>query len=129
MTKGIIITYVLVFGAIFLLLLSGLLGFVLLQLRQSNQQVAWNEALHLAEAGANYYRWCLNHEVGDQCSTEKDYFGPQGNLIGRFSLVINSTVSCGENIKKEILIVENKLLNLQILFNSFLSPFNALDIS
>lgn len=100
--KGIIITYVLVFGAISLILLGGLLGFILLQLRQSNQRMAWNESLHIAEAGANYYRWCLNNEVEQNCLTEKDYFDPAGKPIGKFSLQISSTISCGEIIRREI---------------------------
>jgi hypothetical protein len=102
MQKGIIITYVLVFGAIFLLLLSGLLGFILLQLRQSSQRVAWNEAFHAAEAGIQYYRWCLNNEVEANCSTEKEYTDPAGNPIGRFALTITSATSCGETIQKTI---------------------------
>ena len=54
--KGIVVTYVLVFTAVFLVILSGLLGFTLLQLKQSDQRVAWAEALNIAEAGVNYYR-------------------------------------------------------------------------
>lgn len=101
--KGIITTLVLVFGAIFLILLGGLLGFILLQSRQSSQKVAWNEALPIAEAGVNYYRWCLNNSVEGNCQTEKDYFDPAGNPIGHFSLQISSTVSCGETIQKKII--------------------------
>ncbi|MBL7150151.1 MAG: hypothetical protein ISS84_00775 [Candidatus Pacebacteria bacterium] len=102
-TKGIITIYVLVFGAIFLILLGGLLGFILLQLRQSAQRVGWNESLHIAEAGVNYYRWCLNNGVEQNCLTEKDYFDPAGNPIGKFSLQINSTISCGETVQREII--------------------------
>jgi len=101
--KGIITTLVLVFGAIFLILLGGLLGFILLQLRQASQKVAWNESLHIAEAGVNYYRWCLNNDVEQTCQTEKDYFDPAGNPIGHFSLQISSTVSCGETVQKKII--------------------------
>jgi len=101
--RGIIITYVLVFGAIFLILLGGLLGFTLLQLRISAQKVAWNESLHIAEAGVNYYRWCLNNEVSQNCLTEKDYFDPAGNPIGKFSLQITPTISCGEMVQREII--------------------------
>jgi len=101
--RGIIITYVLVFGAIFLILLGGLLGFILLQLRISAQKVAWNESLHIAEAGVNYYRWCLNNEVSQNCLTEKDYFDPAGNPIGKFSLQITPTISCGEMVQREII--------------------------
>ena len=101
--RGIITTLVLVFGAIFLILLGGLLGFILLQLRQASQKVAWNESLHIAEAGVNYYRWCLNNDVEQTCQTEKDYFDPAGNPIGHFSLQISSTVSCGETVQKKII--------------------------
>lgn len=103
MKKGIITTYVLVFGAIFLILLAGLLGFILLQLRQSSQKIAWNQALQIAEAGTNYYRWCLNNEVEQNCQTEKDYYDPAGNLIGHFSLNTTSTISCGQTIQKKII--------------------------
>lgn len=101
-SKGIITTYVLVFGAIFLLLLSGLLGFILLQLRQSAQKIAWNEALAVAEAGIDYYRWCLNNEVEASCLTEKEYLDPAGSPVGRFSLEITEKLSCGEMIKRTI---------------------------
>jgi len=102
-TKGIITVYVLVFGVIFLILLGGLLGFILLQLKQSAQRVGWNESLHIAEAGVNYYRWCLNNGVEQNCLTEKDYFDPAGNPIGKFSLQISSTISCGETVQREII--------------------------
>ncbi len=59
--KGIIISYVLVFGTVFLILLGGLLGFILFQHRESLRKTAWNDSLHIAEAGVNYYRWYLNH--------------------------------------------------------------------
>ena len=101
--KGIIVTYVLVFGAAFLILLGGLLGFILLQLRYSTQRIAWNEALQVAEAGINYYRWCLNNEVSENCQTEKDYFDPEGNPIGKFSLNVSSTISCGQTIQRKII--------------------------
>ncbi|MFH1841283.1 MAG: hypothetical protein ABH800_00705 [Candidatus Nealsonbacteria bacterium] len=101
--KGIITTYVLVFGAIFLLLLSGLLGYILLQLKQSNQRLAWNESLHIAEAGIDYYNWCLNNEAEGNCLTEGDYFDAEGNSVGGFSLEIVSTTACGETIKREII--------------------------
>jgi hypothetical protein len=101
--KGIITTYVLVFGAIFLMIIGGLLGFILLQMRQVAQKVAWNESLNIAEAGINYYRWCINNNVEQNCQSQKDYLDPSGKLIGKFSLQVTDTVSCGQNIKKEII--------------------------
>ncbi|MCD6550567.1 hypothetical protein J7K24_03440 [bacterium] len=102
-SKGVITTYALVFGAIFLILLGGLFGFVLLQLRQSARKDAWNESLHIAEAGINYWRWCLNNNIESQCETEKEYLDAQGNPIGRFSLNIDSQINCGETISKTII--------------------------
>ena len=100
--KGVIITFVLVFGVIFLLLLGSLFGFILLQLKQTAKKAAWDEALQVAEAGANYYRWCLNNEVEDQCELDKEYFDPEGNLVGQFSLEIIPNVSCGETIERRV---------------------------
>jgi hypothetical protein len=100
--RGVVITYALVFGVIFLILLGGLLGFILLQLRQSTQKQALNEALHIAEAGISYYLWCLNNNVEQNCQTEKDYFDPAGNLKGHFSLAITDTQACGQTIQKTI---------------------------
>ncbi len=100
--KGAIVTLVLVFGIISLILLGSLFGFILLQYRQSSQKLAWNQSLHIAEAGVNYYRWCLNNEVEGDCLSEKEYFDPEGHSIGRFSLDISSTTSCGEIIAREI---------------------------
>lgn len=102
MNKGIITTYTLVFGAIFLLLLSGLLGFILLQLRQAEQRLNWNQSLHIAEAGLDYYRWCLNNEVEQNCQGQKDYFDPAGNLIGQFSIEDLSALACGQITSRKI---------------------------
>ena len=88
--KGTIITLVLVFGSIFLLLLAGLLGFILLQHRQSLQKVAWNESLNVAEAGIDYARWHLLH-------AEDDFtFGGTRSYadLGEFQLEINPSSGC-----------------------------------
>lgn len=100
--KGIITTYVLVFGAIFLLLLSGLLGFILLQLRQTAQKVAWHESLQIAEAGINYYRWCLNNEVEGSCQLERELKDIAEKSIGKVLLEITSSISCGTTTAREI---------------------------
>jgi len=57
--KGFIITYILVFGFVFLILLAGLLGFILSQLKQAEYELAMEQALYVAEAGLNRYRWYL----------------------------------------------------------------------
>ena len=100
--RGIITVYVLIFGTVFLSLIAAVLGFALFQLKEANQRVSWHQALHIAEAGVNYYRWCLNNGIESQCQPQKDYFDIEGNLVGQFSLDVSSTVSCGEAIQKRI---------------------------
>ena len=85
-----------------MLILGSTLGFILLQLKQSSQRTAWSESLYLAEAGLNYYRWCLNHEAESNCLTEKDYTDTEGNSLGSFSLQITSDSVCGQVTRREI---------------------------
>jgi len=94
-SKGIITTYILIFGSVFIILLGGSLRFILLQLRQANQEISWNKALEVAEAGINYYQWCLNNDIADSCLLTKEYEDPSGNIIGTFSLEVESTINCG----------------------------------
>lgn len=110
MSKGVITTYALVFGAIFLILLGGLLGFILLQLKQAQRKVAWNEALHIAEAGVNYYRWHLRHFPNDLqdgeawcCDSppclvcgpyEHSFSDLEQRVEGKFSLEIEGKIQC-----------------------------------
>ncbi len=103
--KGAILTLVLVYGAILILIMSGLFGFILIQYRHTLRKAAWSQSLDIAEAGINYYRWCLNHEIEASCATGpsgKDYYDPGGILVGKFSLEITSTASCGETIQRKI---------------------------
>lgn len=72
----------------FLLILS-------LQLDFSHRQVAQEKALHIAEAGVNYYRWHLAHApedfqdgTGHEGPYLHDFFDPQGAKMGQFSLEI-----------------------------------------
>jgi len=95
--KGAIIALVLVFGTIFLLMFSSLAGFILLQLKQSQQKAAWHQALAIAEAGVNYYRWHLAHAPDDLSGGgEYDYHDPEGGIIGKYSLEIKGKQRCGQ---------------------------------
>lgn len=100
--KGIIITYVLVFGAIFLMMISGILGFILLQLKQSAQKLSWNQALDIAEAGIDRYRWCLNNGIEASCTGEMDFYDSQGHLAGKFSIDVSTNVACGQTTQRRI---------------------------
>ncbi len=96
--EGIIITYVLIFGTIFLLLLSAFLGYILQQLKYAEQRVARDQALDAAESGIDYYRWCLNNNVQANCLGEKDYTDKDGNVIGKFLISVDINSACGQQI-------------------------------
>ena len=98
--KGVIIVLVIIFEGIFLILLGGLSGLIILQLRQSLEKAAWTRSLQVAEAGVNFYRWCLNHEI--DCPVENDFFDPEGNKIGRFFLGVSSISSCDQTMGHEV---------------------------
>jgi len=105
MKKGVITTYVLVFGGVFLIFLSAILGFSLIQLKNTNQRIAWNATLHLAEAGVNYYRWCLNHNVENSCSSQKEIYDLNGYPLGGFNLEIKNSTTCATTTEIEVLSV------------------------
>ena len=95
--KGQTLTFVLVFGGIFVLILGAILSFILLQHRTNIRNVSQYSAFSIAEAGVNYYRWYLAHYPGDLSDPggpEHEYFDPQGQAIGRFSLEINGEQRC-----------------------------------
>ncbi len=118
--KGSIIALALVFGVIFLILIGGLFGFILQQHRYSLKKSAYEDALHIAEAGANYYRWHLAHNPGDvqdgkgwccaepPCDVcgpyEHDYIDPETNeTTGKFILEIKGKEICGEILGVQII--------------------------
>lgn len=79
----------------FTIVIYGLLFILSLQLDFSHRQTAAEEALHIAEAGINYYRWHLAHAPEDfQDGTGgpgpyvHTYTDPQGDEVGTFSLDI-----------------------------------------
>ncbi len=93
--RGVMLILVIVFTGIFLLILTAMIGLVLTQRKLSNVEVAKVKALHIAEAGIDYYRWHLAHDPDDyQDGTngpgpyEHAYSDPETGTIGTFSLEI-----------------------------------------
>lgn len=101
--KGAILIYILIFGVIFSILLAGLLGFILLQIKISEQKVSWQESLNIAEAGIEYYKWCINNEVTSNCETEKEYQNEEGKTIGKFQIQLETNSNCGLLINQKII--------------------------
>ena len=93
--NGSILMLVLVFGAIFVLIFGGLAGFIFTQYRQSKEKVVFNEALNIAEAGANYTRWHLAHAPSDyNFSGTYDFNDPEGGTIGQYTLEVTPPAEC-----------------------------------
>jgi hypothetical protein len=94
---GNISVLVLVFGLIAGITLGGLVLVVGNQLDYTRRNTVNDQALAIAEAGINYYRWHLAHEpedLSDGTGGEPgpyihDYNDPQGGQVGNFELNIN----------------------------------------
>jgi hypothetical protein len=92
--SGSMLLLTLVATGIFFMLLSGVLGLGILQLKLNLLKVSQNQALHVAEAGVNYYRWVLYHDHEEYCNGEECITGPEYGPYGPYSY----TDSSGENI-------------------------------
>jgi len=93
--NGSMMILVLVYGAVFVLIFGGLAGFTFTQYRQSKEKVALNEALNIAEAGANYARWRLAHAPTDyNFSGTYDFNDPESGTIGRYTLEVAPPADC-----------------------------------
>ncbi len=93
--KGSITPALLVITGAFIIVIYGLLILLSVQLDLSNRQIANEKALHIADAGINYYLWHLTEDPAD---FQDDTGGPgpyihehtdsEGNVVGSYSLVI-----------------------------------------
>src|SRR5690606_34193692 len=95
MKEGTITPALLVITGAFMAVIYGLLILLSLQVDFSQRQLASEQALNIAEAGVNYYRWHLAHDPDDyQDGTGEDgvythtYQDPEGGEIGNFDLEI-----------------------------------------
>lgn|SRR3989344_563128 len=93
--KGQILIQVVVFGAIAVYLLSGLVNWAAINMNAGRQAIYREQAIQIAEAGVDYYRWHLAHASQDyQDGTGvsgpyiHDFEDKDGNSIGQFTLDI-----------------------------------------
>ncbi len=99
----------LVFGAIFLMILSALSSFVLTDNKLQSTASAKSRATAIAEAGIEYYRWHLAHFPNDlQNGTgvagpyTVTYEDPEGGPTGTFQLTVTGNASCGQTTSIDI---------------------------
>lgn len=97
MKKGFILVNVLVFGVIAIIVTTALVNWGATMLKDTRQLSAKEQALQIAEAGIDYYRWHLAHaptDYKDGTATTTngpfihDFKDKDGNVIGQFSLII-----------------------------------------
>ena len=100
--QGYLLVLIMVFGAMFLTMISAFLGYVVTQHRAQILNFNKERALNIAEAGLDYYKWFLAHNpdnVTNGTGLPGPYIGvysdPEGAAIGEYSLQIASSTACG----------------------------------
>lgn len=93
---------VLVFMGIFLFLLGTILSYVLTQGRYGRALYAREQAVNIAEAGLEYYRWFLAHNpqimvngAGLVSPAQYDVPDPEGGTVGEAEVTATLNTSCG----------------------------------
>lgn len=93
--KGSILIQVIAFMTIGVIILSGFIGWSTMAVRTARHTEYRDQAVQIAEAGLDYYRWHLAHaptDFQDGTATSgpyiHDYYDKQGNKLGTFTLSI-----------------------------------------
>lgn len=82
---GTMLILTLVATGLFLVTVLGAISLVLLQQKLNIRKVARAQALHIAEAGVNYYRWLLYHDQDEYCNFEACQGAPNYGPYGPYS--------------------------------------------
>lgn len=97
--KGYLIIQALVFGAIGIILIGGLVGFAQINIKSARLFVSKERAFQIAEAGLEYYRWHLAHapqDFQDGTGTAGPYLhqykNKDGQVVGSFTLTITPPI-------------------------------------
>lgn len=96
--RGSLLLFALVFGSIsFTVIIGGVAGYAMYENKASKYKHNREMAFQIAEAGADYYRWHLAHDMTDYYDGNgptstgpyvHEYKDKDGNLVGYFSLSI-----------------------------------------
>lgn len=107
--NGYLLIHVLVFGAVFMLITTSFIGYVITQNKVIEQRYQLEKASEIAEAGLNYYKWYLAHHPSDVTDGTglpgpyiHEYADPEDGVIGEFSLDIASTTYCNRLASVEV---------------------------
>lgn len=106
--RGIILVNVLVFGVIVVIVATALVNWGGTMLKDARQLSAREQALQIAEAGIDYYRWHLAHAATDYkdgyATTTNgpfihDFKDKDGNVLGQFALTITPPITGSTLVK------------------------------
>src|SRR3989338_11571087 len=93
--KGQLTLSVLLFSFVAIIILSGLIIWVDVNLKSAYRSIHRDSAFRIAEAGIEYYRWHLAHApldfqdgTGQAGPYSHDFYDKSGNIIGKFKLEI-----------------------------------------
>lgn len=108
-SRGFMLALAVVFGAIFLMVTSSLTGFLLMSKKISREKETREQAVEIAQAGLEYYKWRLAHYPNDlQDGTNAPgpyvhtYYDPEGSALGEFSLAISGNTECNQTTTIDI---------------------------
>lgn len=106
--RGFVLVNVLVFAVVAMIVTSALVNWGGAMLKSTRQLTAKEQAMQIAEAGIDYYRWHLAHASNDyKDGTATTTNGPfihnfedkDGNVIGKFALTITPPITGSTLIK------------------------------
>ena len=100
--RGMTVMFVIAFVGIFGLILGTISSYALSQSKYGRAVYAREQALHIAEAGLEYYRWFLAHNLGILVDgtglvSPYDYAvnDPEGGELGNTSVTATANLQCG----------------------------------
>ncbi len=102
-SRGDVLVLTIIFTGVFSILFASLIRYLVTQYTSVSIHTAEDEALQIAEAGVEYYRWHLAHFPNDlQDGTSgagpyvHAYEDPETGVLGHFSLELGGEVLCGK---------------------------------
>ncbi len=101
-SRGVTILLVIAFMGVFALIMSSITGYVFQQSRYGRALYGREQALHIAEAGLEYYRWFLAHNpsimtagVGVVSPYTYTVTDPEGSTQGSSVVTATANLQCG----------------------------------
>ncbi len=102
LSRGVTVMLVLAYMGIFAIILGTISSYALTQARYGRALAAREQALHIAEAGLEYYRWFLAHnpsilDAGVGLVSPYSYASedPEGGDLGNAEITASSNLQCG----------------------------------